>query len=99
MSKVNLKVLKSLDKITPKLDEVQRELKQLPREAYNFFVGVTPKQSGNARRNTRLNGNVINADYPYAGRLDKGYSKQAPKGMTQPTEAYIKKLLKQKLGK
>lgn len=99
MSKVNLKFSKSLDKITPKLDEVQRGLKQLPREAYNFFVGVTPKKSGNARRNTRLNGNVINADYPYAGKLDKGASKQAPQGMTKPTEAYIKRLLKQKLGK
>lgn len=99
MARIDLKFLKMLDKITPQLDSVQRELKQLPRQAYNYWVSVTPKRSGNARRNTRLNGNVINADYPYAGKLDKGASKQAPQGMVKPTEAYIRKLLKQKLGK
>lgn len=87
-----------MDKISPQLDRIQRELRELPKEAYNFWVGITPKQSGNARRNTNLSGKTITANYPYARRLDEGYSKQAPKGMSTPTEAYIRRLLKQKIG-
>lgn len=50
----------------------------------------TPKLSGNARRNTKLSGNKILAQYAYAQRLDKGYSGKAPDGMTKPTEEYMK---------
>lgn len=99
MADIKFKLSRMLDRISPQLDNLSRDLKQLPRDAYNYWVSVTPKKSGNARRNTQLNGSTINANYPYAGRLDKGWSKQAPQGMVKPTEAYIKKLLKQKLGK
>jgi hypothetical protein len=57
------------------------------------FVSVTPKDTGNARRQTRLSGNTIEANYSYAGALDKGWSKQAPQGMTKPTERFIKNRL------
>ena len=53
----------------------------------------TPKLSGNARRNTKLSGDRILAQYPYAQRLDQGYSKQAPDGMSTPTTEYIKKYI------
>jgi hypothetical protein len=36
----------------------------------------------------------IVADYPYAQRLEDGYSKQAPKGMSEPTEKFMQKRLK-----
>lgn len=69
--------------------------------AYEHFRKITPiapVKGGNARKNTKKEGNVINADYPYAGRLDKGYSKQAPDGMTQPTWEFVKEYIKKKVG-
>jgi len=83
------------DKITSSIKSIKAKLKLLPQEAYKEFVKETPIRSGNARRSTKLNGNVISANYPYAKRLDEGYSDQSPDGMTTPTEAFIKKRVKQ----
>ena len=80
----------------------QKFLKNLPQEAYNYFVSITPIakiNGGNARRSTDLRGNTIVADYAYAQRLDTGWSKQAPKGMTQPTERFIDREINKKIGK
>ena len=72
------------------------KLNYLPTEAYNYFVRTTPIDTGHARRNTRLvNNRSIEANYPYAQRLDEGYSKQAKNGMTEPTEQFIKTRVKQ----
>ena len=62
-------------------------------DTYRFFVKATPIRSGNARRNTHLDkqNNTIEADYPYAGRLNTGWSKQAPDGMVEPTIEYMKR--------
>ena len=62
-------------------------------DTYKFFVKATPKKSGNARRNTKLNNqkNTIEADYAYAGRLNNGWSKQAPNGMTEPAIEFMKR--------
>lgn len=56
-----------------------------------FFKNATPVKSGNARSRTRTVGDRITGDYGYAGRLDEGYSKQAPQGMTDPTFDYFDK--------
>lgn len=55
--------------------------------AYDHFVSITPVDTGNAQRNTHLikSSLTIVADYPYAYRLDTGWSKQAPRGMSNPT--------------
>ena len=79
----------------------------IAKEAYTKFVDVTPIKSGNAKRSTKLQGNTINANYPYANVLDKGRhmtrrglrgSEQAPQGMTEPTIKHIRQYVKQKLG-
>lgn len=57
----------------------------LAKEGFKFFKQTTPIKTGNARRNTFLKQNEIEANYPYARRLDEGYSKQAKEGMTKPT--------------
>lgn len=63
-------------------------------KAYEYFKSQTPKRSGNARQKTRLDtSKTIQAEYAYAGQLDKGSSKQAPKGMVKPTEEQLKKLV------
>ncbi len=79
-----------------KLDKVEQQLRQLPAQAADVFKQNTPVRSGNARRKTGLRGqDSIVADYPYAQKLDDGYSKQAPQGMTEPTKRYIKQRLNQ----
>jgi hypothetical protein len=78
--------------INKRIDRLQTDLQsdKLAAAAYKFFRNTTPIKSGNARRNTVLSGDEIQADYAYAGRLDQGYSKQAPAGMSKPTDQYIR---------
>jgi len=78
---------------------LQAKLKDLARvEAavaplvYQYFKAITPIRSGNARAHTVLKGKTIEAEYPYAYKLDDGYSQQAPNGMTEPTKEYAKKV-------
>lgn len=69
---------------------------QASEEAYRYFVKTTPIapiNGGNARSRTVYNQNskTITGDYAYAQRLDEGYSKQAPQGMSEPTIAFFEK--------
>ena len=82
--------------IVKRINQLERALdpNNLAREAYDYFRGITPIRKGNARRSTRLQGDEIQADYPYAQRLDDGYSPQAPRGMTQPTEKFIQEYIR-----
>jgi hypothetical protein len=77
--------------ITKSLKNIEKNLAQVPKEAYKEFVQNTPIRSGNARRKTRLDGTKIKAQYPYAKKLDEGFSNQNPDGMSKPTEDFIKK--------
>jgi hypothetical protein len=86
-------------------------LKQVKHKAmpqiYQEFVKntpVAPVNGGNARANTNLREDTIEANYPYADVLDKGRgfhdgqmrgSEQAPKGMSEPTINFAKKLIPQ----
>lgn len=92
---IKLRVTANMSDAKKKTDRMVQQLSQLPTQAADYFRSITPIRSGNARRNTRLQGkNVIIGDYPYAERLDQGYSDQAPEGMTQPTEQWINKKLR-----
>lgn len=81
--------------IVKRINQLEKALdaKNLAKEAYNYFKRETPIRSGNARSNTRLQGDEIWADYAYAQRLDGGYSNQAPQGMTKPTEKFIQEYI------
>jgi hypothetical protein len=72
---------------------LQDIVKDVPGQAYDYFVAETPIRSGNARRNTRIRNTTIKADYAYAGRLDEGWSSQSPAGMSDPTLTYIDNLI------
>ncbi len=87
------------DNISQEIASIQRQLRALPRQAHAEFVDLTPVRSGNARRRTSLSTNTIIANYPYAQRLDQGYSSQAPQGMTRPWEAWMARQLKKIFGK
>lgn len=88
------------DGITPVLKGMKKALQQYPAEAEAKFKDLTPIDTGNARRNTKLkNKDEIEANYPYAQRLDKGWSRQAPQGMTKPFENWVRQKSKQIFGK
>jgi len=69
----------------------------LPAAVHAEFIKNTPIDKGNARRSTKLQNNTIIADYPYSQRLEDGYSKQAPRGMVEPTEQWIQKEVNRRL--
>lgn len=71
----------------------QTEFEKIKDDAYAFFVSATPIKTGNARRKTDLVGNRIIGAYPYAQRLDEGWSKQSPDGMIGPTAEHIETTL------
>ena len=92
-----IRVIKN--RITPSANKISAKIKQLPKEAYKYWKSITPIDTGNARRRTRLQGSKIKANYNYAVPLDNGWSRQAPDGMSKPTEAYIKKQLRKAIRK
>jgi len=89
----------NMSAVSKMFDEAEKVAKTLPKEALDYFVDSTPIRTGNARRSTKLRGNTIDADYNYAERLDEGYSRQSPKGMTGPTEKFLQKRIDDLIGK
>jgi hypothetical protein len=85
--------------VSKMFDKAEAIARTLPREAYDVFRKNTPYRSGNAFRNTTLRGNTIDANYPYAERLDDGYSQLRPQGMTEPTEKFLEKRINDLIGK
>jgi hypothetical protein len=82
-----------------RLEQIEKNTKpsELARVAFTTFKDFTPKLSGNAKNKTRLKGDTIHANYPYAKRLDEGYSKQhGGVGMTEPTLKAIKEHIDKK---
>ena len=68
--------------------------KKLAQEGFRVFKRETPIRKGNARRKTTLKNDEIRADYPYAGKLDDGYSKQSPLGMTKPAIEHVQQYIR-----
>lgn len=87
-------------KCVNRLNKVLQTLnsKNITDVAYKTFVDKTPVRSGNAKRNTKKSGNSIDANYAYAQRLEEGWSKQAPKGMTEPTIEEVRAYVFRTLG-
>lgn len=83
--------------IQRRLDKLEQELdqKQLLDVAYDHFVKVTPIDTGNARQSTvKQLPDTIHAAYAYATRLNTGWSKQAKKGMAEPTIRFLQNYIK-----
>jgi hypothetical protein len=93
------KLIRTQSRISLSLTAVEKQMKTIPQKAFNFFYFETPIDTGNARSKTRLKGDTIRADYAYAGRLDRGYSKQARDGMSRPTLRYIRQLVRNIFGR
>lgn len=82
-------IIQRLDEIVKKTEE-----KEITKVAFQTWRAETPVRSGNARRNTKYKQDEIHANYAYAKRLDEGYSKKAPDGMSKPTIEAVRRYLK-----
>lgn len=84
------------NEIEKRLKELEKLLssEELAKQGFDFFYRKTPIKTGNARSKTVRNQSSIQTNYPYARRLDEGYSRQAPDGMTKPTIEYIQQYIK-----
>lgn len=83
-----------------KLGRLEDIKKAVMPQAFSYFESITPIRSGNARRKTRLTSDFeIITNYPYAQRLDEGWSKQSPNGMSEPTVKKIRQLISSYLNK
>ena len=80
------------DQIRGKIGKNLKGLDKVAEKAYDEFVKVTPIRSGNAKRSTDFekSSNEIQGNYNYANRLNKGWSSQAPEGMTDPTIDFVR---------
>lgn len=98
-----------MSNIKRRLDRVLANINQpmISKKAFDEFKKITPKDTGNARRKTKLRGNIIKANYRYATVLDKGRhmtrkgmrgSNQAPEGMSKPTIKSIREFIYRTLG-
>jgi hypothetical protein len=86
---ISLKI--GVDKISTNVKKKIAQLNKVPAQAFTFFKAHTPIRTGNARSRTVLKKDTIVAAYPYAQQLDDGRSRQAPDGMSKPTEAFVQK--------
>lgn len=82
------------NKMKSRLREIERFLDRLPGEMHDEFVKQTPIRTGNAKRSTELKRDEIQGNYAYANRLNKGWSRQAPQGMTEPTIEFARTKLR-----
>jgi len=88
----------NLTQFNKQMSKALNALDDLPEFAEKTMKSNTPIRSGNARRNTNLQGNTVLADYPYAQRLEDNYSPQTRgRGIIAPTEAAIQQEVNQRL--
>ena len=81
-------------KIKARLQEVDRKVNRIKDFAHEEFRKITPIRTGNARSKTNRINRGVEAAYPYANKLNDGFSRQAPKGMTDPTVEKIQQFVR-----
>ena len=82
---------RQFDILVDKIDDMSLDVMK---KGHVYLRNKTPIDSGNARNRTKRQGLTIRSKYAYAGRLDEGWSKQAPKGFTEPTINELDKLIR-----
>ena len=87
-----------LTQFNRQISQALNALDDLPEFAEKTMQSKTPVRTGNARRNTNLQGNTVVADYPYAQRLEDNYSTQTRgQGIIEPTLQAIQREVDRRL--
>jgi F0F1-type ATP synthase gamma subunit len=81
-------------KIQARLNEIDRKVNRIKDHAHEEFRKITPIRTGNARSKTNRINRGVEAAYPYANKLNDGFSRQAPTGMTDPTVEAIREFVR-----
>ena len=88
----------NLTQFNKQMSKALNAFDDLPEFAQKEMRSNTPIRSGNARRNTNLQGNTVTANYPYAQRLEDNWSPQTQgRGIIEPTEAAIQQEVNRRL--
>jgi len=88
-----MKITVDISEFTELMNDLRETPKSIMKQLYPYYVNKTPIRSGNARNRTKLVNTTISSKYPYAGRLDEGWSAQAPSGFTNPSIDQLDRLL------
>ena len=85
---LNIKVIGAEKVISDLKRDIDQEVRQVAEDTFKTLERYTPKRSGRARSKWRLTGRKgqyrATNDTPYIERLNRGYSKQSPRGITRP---------------
>lgn len=69
--------------------QMDKLIKDVQKKTFQTAQDLTPVRTGYARRNwkqdTTVTGFDVTNSVPYIGMLDKGSSRQAPRGISKPT--------------
>ena len=88
----------NLTQFNKQMKQARHALDDLPEFAEEEMKSNTPVRTGNARRNTNLQGNTVVANYGYAQRLEDNWSKQTKgNGIITPTEKAIQREVDRRL--
>ena len=88
----------NLTQFNRQMNKALNALDDLTEFAEGAMQANTPIRSGNARRNTNLQGNKVVANYAYAQRLEDNWSPQTRgQGIIAPTERDIQKEVDRRL--
>lgn len=88
----------NLTEFNKQIEQARSAFDDLPEFAEKTMKANTPVRTGNARRNTNLQGNSVVADYPYSQRLEDNYSPQTRgQGIIAPTEREIQREVDRRL--
>lgn len=93
---MDVKVSGNFSKLRNRTQNIERDLKNLPREFLPIVRRETPIDTGRARQSTVIHDqNTIRSDYPYAGRLNRGWSRQAREGFVKPSLIWLYRRIRQ----
>jgi len=85
---LKIKLINAKQAISGLRRDIDQRVGSVAKDAFQTLAKHTPKRSGRARSNWRLTGAKgefrVTNDTPYIERLNRGYSKQSPRGITRP---------------
>lgn len=83
--------------------EIDQTVRLISQDYFGLVKDKTPVKSGRAKRGWKMKKQKkfsyrVSNRVPYIGRLDEGYSKQAPRGMTRPAAGEVLRTSRRRVG-
>ena len=83
--------------------EIDQTVRLISQDYFGLVKDKTPVKSGRAKRGWKMKKQKkfsyrVSNRVPYIGRLDEGYSKQSPRGMTRPAAGEVLRTSRRRVG-